>query len=839
MIRRALPLGGLLLATMLSWGAVAPASAAPVSPAQPVAGATQDPAGPAGSVPAPPAAPIAPVRPTGQDLSLAGGTLQPGQGTDIMPLADLPSREIATNGATLVGVTWQSSGPDSVEIRSQSPTSGWSPWRTLDIADPARGTDPIWVGDADRVQVRAARAGTSVVDRLTLATVKGAPVPGDATVSGAALADQPATVAPTAGRAARSSLNTLAAGVAAAGANTLAPVISRAQWGADETLRSNSPSYASTVRAIAIHHTATTNSYTATESASIIRSIYRYHTVSLGWNDLGYNVVVDRFGQVFEGRAGGLTLPTIGAHVLGYNSHTMGIGMLGDNSSVQPTAVQREAVAQVAAWKLFGTYRANAWGIENFVSPEGEVTRFPPGTPVQVHRIFAHREVNLTTCPGDAGYALMPALRDRVNAIMATKTATPIQTYWEGRQQASPLGDVTRIETPYGQGSWATFSGGAAVTDHPAFGFRVLPKSLASGWPGPQLGWPTQSVRTLPDGRGQAVDLVAEDGYGSTLIAGPRTSAAWVGGPIRDKWLAMGGVTSTAGYPTRSQGPVGDRVGAFAEFQDGSILWSAATGAQWLSSVHRAEWWRRGGAVGPARYPTRSSAPVGDSRGSFAEFQEGSILSTPTTGTHWISSTHRAEWWRLGGALSPAGYPTRASGPVGDGRGTFAEFEDGSILSTATTGTRWMGSLLRARWWASGGAVGLGYPSGSQVAIPGGVSIALESNVSLVGSATSGVFPLCGPIRDRWAVGGVAEFGLPNAEPVNLLLVPGGYSTFSNGSWIVWGPQSGARKVPGPILNAWFAKGGAAGYGLPVAEATLTNGVQSQQFQGGLLTAPQ
>lgn len=465
--------------------------------------------------------------------------------------------------------------------------------------------------------------------------------------------------------------------------------------------------------------------------------------------------------------------------------------MLGDNSSVAPTAGQFEAVAQVAAWKLFGTYRPNAWWIEDFVSPVGEVTRFPPGTPVQVYRIFGHREIDLTSCPGDVGFSLIPALRDRTNAIMATKRPTRIQAFWEQSKDNNPLGNITTIESTFGSGSWATFAGGVAITDHPTLGFRVMPKVLANGWPGPQVGWPIGDSRTLEDGRGQGIDLRTDDGAPASRVAGPVTPAAWLAGPIRDAWLVMGGVRGPAGYPTRSQGPVGDSVGTLAEFQDGSILWSLSTGAHWLSSLHRSEWWRTGGAIGSAGYPTRSSGPVGDGRGTFAEFQNGSILATESTGPRWLSTETRTEWGRVGGALSRAGYPTRSTGPVGDGRGTFAEFEDGSILSSPPTGPRWMGSTLRSRWWSFGGVFGFGYPAASQVDDRGGSSIAFETNRSLVGSPATGVFPLYGPIRDRW-VRGVAEFGLPDGEPVNLLLVPGGYSTFANGSWIVWGPQTGA-----------------------------------------------
>ncbi len=74
-----------------------------------------------------------------------------------------------------------------------------------------------------------------------------------------------------------------------------------------------------------MHHTATPNTYTRAEAPGVVRAIYRYHTVSNGWDDIGYNVLIDRFGTVYEGRKGGLESPVIGAHASGWNT-VRGVG---------------------------------------------------------------------------------------------------------------------------------------------------------------------------------------------------------------------------------------------------------------------------------------------------------------------------------------------------------------------------------------------------------------------------------------------------------------------------------------------------------------------------------
>src|SRR5205823_13809852 len=101
-----------------------------------------------------------------------------------------------------------------------------------------------------------------------------------------------------------------------------------------------------------IHHTVTANDYAPTDSAAIVRGICTYHRNTNGWNDIGYNFLVDKYGQVFEGRAGGIDAAVVGAQAQGYNAQSTGIANLGTYSEVTQTPAGLDALARLIGWKL-------------------------------------------------------------------------------------------------------------------------------------------------------------------------------------------------------------------------------------------------------------------------------------------------------------------------------------------------------------------------------------------------------------------------------------------------------------------------------------------------------
>ncbi|MER6500255.1 N-acetylmuramoyl-L-alanine amidase [Streptomyces sp. NPDC001455] len=192
------------------------------------------------------------------------------------------------------------------------------------------------------------------------------------------------------------------------------PIVSRAGWGADESLSPEAPEYLNGVKAVFVHHTAETNNYSCADSAAIVRGLYAYHVKANGWKDLGYNFVVDKCGTVFEGRKGGVDRPVFGAHTYGFNRDTAGIAVIGTYTDAAAPTAATTAVARVAAWKL-GQYKVDPAGTTTLTAGAtgGNFagTKFTSGTAYTFNTISGHRDGFNTQCPGTKLYGQLPAIR--------------------------------------------------------------------------------------------------------------------------------------------------------------------------------------------------------------------------------------------------------------------------------------------------------------------------------------------------------------------------------------------------------------------------------------------
>ncbi|MFF4351521.1 N-acetylmuramoyl-L-alanine amidase [Streptomyces sp. NPDC001530] len=185
-------------------------------------------------------------------------------------------------------------------------------------------------------------------------------------------------------------------------------IITRRSWGADESLREGGFVYTKKVKAAFVHHTASGNNYSCSQAPSVIRSIYRYHVVSSGWRDIGYNFLVDKCGNIYEGRAGGVTKPVMGAHTRGFNSDSMGIAVLGSFGKTKPSGDAVTAIARLTAWKL-GLFGANPRGKTYLKSGGGNLYR--KGKNVRLNVISGHRDGFATDCPGRLLYGKLGTAR--------------------------------------------------------------------------------------------------------------------------------------------------------------------------------------------------------------------------------------------------------------------------------------------------------------------------------------------------------------------------------------------------------------------------------------------
>ncbi|MFC8128671.1 N-acetylmuramoyl-L-alanine amidase [Streptomyces sp. NPDC057302] len=178
-------------------------------------------------------------------------------------------------------------------------------------------------------------------------------------------------------------------------------IVTRKGWGADEKLREKQFGYTKTVKAAFVHHSATGNNYRCSQASSVLRGIYRFHVKSSGWRDFGYNFAVDKCGNIYEGRAGGVAKPVLGAHTLGFNTNSMGIAVLGSFGYSNPPAAAVNAIARLTAWKL-GLYGANPRGKTYLKSGGGNL--YKKGKNVRLHVISGHRDGFATECPGSRLY---------------------------------------------------------------------------------------------------------------------------------------------------------------------------------------------------------------------------------------------------------------------------------------------------------------------------------------------------------------------------------------------------------------------------------------------------
>ncbi|MBD0840925.1 MULTISPECIES: peptidoglycan recognition protein [unclassified Streptomyces] len=185
-------------------------------------------------------------------------------------------------------------------------------------------------------------------------------------------------------------------------------IVTRRGWGADEKWREKKFVYTSKVKAAFVHHTASGNGYKCAQAPSVIRGIYRYHVMSMGWRDVGYNFLVDKCGNIYEGRAGGVAKPVLGAHTLGFNTNSMGIALLGSYGKTKPSAAAVEAVSRLTAWKL-GLFGANPRGKTYLKSGGGNL--YQKGKNVRLNVISGHRDGYATECPGKQLYGKLDDTR--------------------------------------------------------------------------------------------------------------------------------------------------------------------------------------------------------------------------------------------------------------------------------------------------------------------------------------------------------------------------------------------------------------------------------------------
>lgn len=318
--------------------------------------------------------------------------------------------QVVNTKLSAVAVTWTkgTGGQTVVQIRSKR-DGNWGAWENVDI-DTSVGPDvgQNAKGSPSRVgsELYMVTGATEVQGRV-LGPAGEEPVDPKLTVIDPGASDADATVG--------------AEKPGAAHAVTPRPaILTRSQWGADESWRTGTPQN-NTPRGIVIHHTADSNNYDMAAVPGMLRAMYRYATQTLGWDDIAYNFIIDRYGRVWQGRAWtNPDQPVFPAAQLSNNDRGVGVSLLGNYEQERLSAAARSALVKLLAWK------SSLHGID----PLGSTTWYNNKTEryETMPTINGHRDTYYTACPGANLYPLIPSIRQEVAALTRSSGAGPVAT---------------------------------------------------------------------------------------------------------------------------------------------------------------------------------------------------------------------------------------------------------------------------------------------------------------------------------------------------------------------------------------------------------------------------
>lgn len=303
----------------------------------------------------------------------------------------LVARETAAGEFSMIGAAFEELPSQPVLARVHSSDDSWGEWFELEVSgDEGPDTDTTeFAAAADRVHTEPVWVDDSTGYELSV---------------GADDADAVAVTLVT-----EATERVVVDSTPIAGSSPLNPVgvRSRSTWGARPAI---STSTTTSLGLAVVHHTASTNNYTAAQVPGILRSTQAYHMDGRGWSDIAYNFLVDRFGSVWEGRGGGIDRAVIGAHAAGFNTGSVGVSVIGNFVGVSTPAVVLERVSQVIGWRL-GAYGLDPRSNGSFRAGSGS-TRFPVDSSLVLPRVVGHQDVGQTSCPGSI-LGSLPSVRNR------------------------------------------------------------------------------------------------------------------------------------------------------------------------------------------------------------------------------------------------------------------------------------------------------------------------------------------------------------------------------------------------------------------------------------------
>jgi putative cell wall-binding protein len=362
-----------------------------------------------------------------------------GPGTHVSSIVEIPF--------TMAGFTWRGRAPIAAWYRVDDGGGTWSGWRPLDVStidapDPgtaeaeghSQGAELVYAGLSERVQFLI--SGDAPLDPE--AVLIDTSVASDTGVEPFYEQSEPSI-----------SENSIP------GQPTIRP---RTDWDPTDRCPPREIPEEIQVTTAIVHHTGIDRLYSASEVPNILLGYCLYHRNSKGWDDIAYNILIDRFGTIWEGRAGGVDKGIRGGHAKGFSSYSTGIAMIGNFTGSAPGWQQRTALEQLLAWKL-GVHNLDPLGTTDLISMGSD--KYDEGVPVTLNTISGHRDVQATACPGIYAYNLLPTFRTNTVAIWRPPPtdyyAHPVVGDFDG--DGAEEGAVYRRS----DGTWWLYDGGSST----------------------------------------------------------------------------------------------------------------------------------------------------------------------------------------------------------------------------------------------------------------------------------------------------------------------------------------------------------------------------------------
>lgn len=484
---------------------------------------------------------------------------------------------------TVMGVTWEGEGERDVQYRTRhAQGDNWGDWEQMPVSDDgsdpnaqdhSESTDAIVVAPYEVVQVKSdapVTVSVSVTERTQV----------DDIIAGHAI-DRPLHDTDTATPEHRDEAGELGATSAtntaynasgthgAYSAQNVANVdgleyVTRSQWGASKPRCDID--HAKRNEGVVIHHTSGASKYSQGEVPGILRGIQAYHQKSRGWCDIGYNMLVDRFGKIYEGRAGGLDKATVGAHAVAVNEGTFGVAVMGTYNKPAPREVL-DSLSKVIRWQS----QKWGWKVDSDMkirSAGGPGAKKPEGAMFTLPRVIGHRDVGETDCPVDGLYGQIPEIR-------RMSTGSPIDEYANKHKLGKPSSDVKTLKDRTDTQARAYGSRLVLANGHGTYRIEgaILNAWKKMGWERSHVGLPTaDAVCGLPGGG-------CYQKFEKGVVHWSKGSGAHAtSGAIHNEWAKNKYERGPLGYPIAEE--VTKKGVASQKFQYGSITWTSKNGAK-------------------------------------------------------------------------------------------------------------------------------------------------------------------------------------------------------------------------------------------------------------------